>query len=340
MTIGAPADERPDDAAIAAIRATVDRLRTEVERVIVGKRAVIERLLVAILAEGHVLIEDVPGIGKTKLARSLSLALGGSFHRIQFTPDLLPSDVSGSLVFDQRSAEFTFHPGPVFANVVLADEINRAGPRTQAALLEAMEERQVTVERQTYPLPHPFLVVATQNPVELEGTFPLPEAQLDRFFLSTEVGYPAREDERDMLRRFRVGDPIGELQPVTSPEELTEMIGIVRTIYIGSAVEDYLLDLVRQTREHDEIDLGASPRAALALARASQAAAALAGRSFVIPDDVRAMAMPVLAHRIMLSARVELQGQSKAEILQRLIDAVPVPVEGEVEALEQIEPRD
>ncbi|MDI3340787.1 MAG: MoxR family ATPase [Sphaerobacter sp.] len=332
MGSDAPGHDRPDDAALAAIRSTVDRLRAAVEGVIVGKRAVIDRLLVAMLAEGHVLIEDVPGIGKTKLARALSRALGGTFQRIQFTPDLLPSDVSGSLVFDQRSAAFTFHPGPVFANVVLADEVNRTGPRTQAALLEAMEERQVTVERQTYPLPRPFLVVATQNPVELEGTFPLPEAQLDRFFLSTAVGYPAREDERDMLRRFRVGDPLAEVPAVTTPEELAAMIGTVRRVYVGAAVEDYVLDLVGRTRAHEEIELGASPRAALALVRAGQAAAAMAGRGFVIPDDVRALALPVLAHRIIPAARVELQGRSKEAILRDLIAQVPVPVEEGVEA--------
>lgn len=332
MGSAAQVTDRPDEATLNAIRVTVDRLRAAVEQVIVGKRAVIDRLLVAILAEGHVLIEDVPGIGKTKLARSLSLALGGTFHRIQFTPDLLPSDVSGSLVFDQRNATFTFHPGPVFANVVLADEINRAGPRTQSALLEAMEERQVTVERQTYPLPRPFLVVATQNPVELEGTFPLPEAQLDRFFLSTAVGYPEREDERDMLRRFRAHDPLAEVQAVTTPEEMATMIGAVRQVYIGAAVEDYVLDIVRLTRSHDEIELGASPRAALALARAAQATAAMNGRGFVIPDDVRAMALPVLAHRIIPAARVELQGRTKEAILSDLIARVPVPVEDETEA--------
>ncbi|HET9014245.1 MAG TPA: MoxR family ATPase [Thermomicrobiaceae bacterium] len=333
-----PADAtgaRPDDAAIARARETLGRLRGEVERVIVGKREVIDRLLIAMLAEGHVLIEDVPGIGKTKLARSLSLALGGDFHRIQFTPDLLPSDVTGSLVFDQRTASFTYHPGPVFANVVLADEINRAGPRTQAALLEAMEERQVSVERETYPLPRPFLVIATQNPVELEGTFPLPEAQLDRFLLSTAVGYPERDDERDILRRFRGDDPLTRLEAVTTPQEVAGLIGLVRGIYIGEAVEDYLLDLVRGTREHEEVELGASPRAALALARAAQGSAVLAGRGFVIPDDVRAMAMPVLAHRIIPSARVELRGRTKAAILAELVASVPVPVEADVEPVER-----
>jgi MoxR-like ATPase len=338
-----PTATRPDAGAVAAIGQSIDRIRNAVERVIVGKRTVIDRLLTALLAEGHVLIEDVPGIGKTKLARSLSAALGGSFHRIQFTPDLLPSDVTGSLVYDQGAARFQFHEGPVFANVVLADEINRAGPRTQSALLEAMEERQVSVERQTYPLPRPFLVIATQNPVELEGTFPLPEAQLDRFFLSTEIGYPEREDERFMLRRFRSEDPLESIEPVAQPADVTEMIRVTRSVYIGEAVEDYILDLVGRTRISDEIELGASPRSALALARAGQAHALMDGRDFVIPDDVRAMALPVLTHRILPAARVELRGRSRREIVQAVVDDTPVPVEGDVEDAEPAataEPRD
>jgi MoxR-like ATPase len=250
---GLGTDERLDQAAITGIQGTVTAIRAEVERVIVGKRGVIERLLVALLAEGHVLIEDVPGIGKTKLARALSLALGGVFHRIQFTPDLLPSDVTGALIFDQRAGAFTFQPGPVFANVVLADEINRAGPRTQAALLEAMEERQVTVERASYPLPRPFLVLATQNPIELEGTFPLPEAQLDRFLLSTAIGYPEREDERAMLRRFRSADPLEGLRAVVEPAAMVALIAAVRRVYLGPAVEDYLLDVVGSTRGDSEV---------------------------------------------------------------------------------------
>jgi MoxR-like ATPase len=318
---------RLEPSAVKSVQEAVDRIRTQVERVIVGKRAVIDRLLVALLAEGHILIEDVPGIGKTKLARSLSLALGGSFHRIQFTPDLLPSDVSGSLVFSQRSGEFEFHPGPVFANVVLADEINRAGPRTQSSLLEAMEERQVSVERETHPLPRPFVVIATQNPVELEGTFPLPEAQLDRFFLSTDVGYPERDDERAMLQRFRGQDPLIELTPAVQTVDVTQLIATVQQVYVGEAVEDYLLDIVRSTREHEEIELGASPRAALALARGAQALAAMSGRGFAIPDDVRAMALPVLAHRIIPAARVELRGRTKTDILHDLVEKIAVPVE-------------
>jgi MoxR-like ATPase len=327
-----PGAARPDADTIVSIGRSIDRIRDAVERVIVGKRAVVDRLLTALLAEGHVLIEDVPGIGKTKLARSLSAALGGSFHRIQFTPDLLPLDVTGSLVYDQGAARFQFHEGPVFANVVLADEINRAGPRTQSALLEAMEERQVTVERQTYPLPRPFLVIATQNPIELEGTFPLPEAQLDRFFLGTGVGYPEREDERSMLRRFRSEDPLESIEPVAQPSDVAEMIRVARAVHIGEAVEDYILDLVRRTREHEEIELGASPRAALALARAGQAHALMDGRDFVIPDDVRVMAAPVLTHRVLPAARVELRGRSRHDIVQGVIDETPVPVEDEIEA--------
>lgn len=327
MHLDLPIVERPDREDIERVQQGIDLIRAQVERVIVGKRVVIDRLLVALLAEGHVLIEDVPGIGKTKLARSLSSALGGSFHRIQFTPDLLPSDVSGSLVYDQGAAAFTFHPGPIFANVVLADEINRAGPRTQSALLEAMEERQVTVERATHALPRPFLVIATQNPVELEGTFPLPEAQLDRFFLSTEIGYPELDDERLMLRRFRSKDPLLELDAVVQPETVTEMIRTVQRVYLGEAVEDYLLAIVRGTRGHAEIELGASPRAALALARAAQSLAAMAGRSFAIPDDVRVIAPAVLGHRIIPSARVELRGRSKVDILHDLVSTIPVPVE-------------
>lgn len=314
------------------VHQTIEQLRTQIERVIVGKREIIDRLLVALLAEGHVLIEDVPGIGKTKLARSVSQALGGSFQRIQFTPDLLPSDVTGSLVYDQRTSEFNFHPGPVFANVVLADEINRAGPRTQASLLEAMEERQVSMERETRPLPRPFLVIATQNPVELEGTFPLPEAQLDRFFLSTTVGYPSRTDERDMLRRFRADDPLIRVTSIVSPEQMQEMIRLSRNVFIGEAVEQYLLDIIFKTRDHDEIELGVSPRGSLALARGAQAYALMMGRAYVIPDDVRLIAPAVLTHRIMSAARVELRGRTRGDIMNDLIASVAVPVEDELEA--------
>jgi MoxR-like ATPase len=323
---------RPSASDVASIREKVGSIRDQVERVIVGKRDVIDRLLTAMLAEGHVLIEDVPGIGKTKLARSISAAIGGSFHRIQFTPDLLPSDVTGSLIYDQGSARFQFHEGPIFSNIVLADEINRAGPRTQSALLEAMEERQVTVDVETRPLPRPFLVIATQNPVELEGTFPLPEAQLDRFFLGTQIGYPEREDERAMMRRFRGADPLDEITAVVTPDKVAQMIEAARHIYIGEAVEDYILDIVSGTRGNAEIELGASPRSTLALARAGQAHAVMAGREFVIPDDVAAMASSVLTHRILPSARVELRGRTKRDVVDSIIAGIPVPVEENPEA--------
>ncbi|WP_448575601.1 AAA family ATPase [Thermomicrobium sp.] len=307
------------------------RIRDAIERVIVGKRDVIELLLTAVLAGGHVLLEDVPGIGKTKLARTFCRAIGGSFRRIQFTPDLLPADVTGSLVYEPGRGSFAFHPGPVFANVVLADEINRGTPRTQAALLEAMEERQVTVERETYSLPIPFLVLATQNPIELEGTFPLPEAQLDRFLMRLSLGYPTANDEAAMVRRFLIGDPLVELEPVTDPEELAAAIGETQRIFLGQAVLDYLVALVRQTRQREDVQLGASPRATLALARSAQAAALLAGRSYVIPDDVRAVAVPVLAHRIRLTARAELHGLTSESVVRAILDEVPVPVEEVIE---------
>ncbi|MBA3275883.1 MAG: MoxR family ATPase [Chloroflexia bacterium] len=316
-----------DTSAPRHIQDVASGIMDQVEKVIVGKRHVIEQVLVAILCEGHVLLEDVPGIGKTMLARSFAAALGGEFSRVQFTPDLLPTDITGSLVFDPRSAEFTYRQGPIVTNVLLADEINRAGPRTQSALLEAMEERQVSVDRERIVLPRPFFVLATQNPVELEGTFPLPEAQLDRFLLRTTIGYPNLEDERNMLRRFRSDAPLVHVKAVTTPDELRNLIADVRQIHIGVAVEDYLLDLVRRTRDHEGIEVGASPRAALALARAGQAKAALAGRGYVIPDDVREIAPSVLAHRIMPTSQADLLGHSNEELVNTVIAETPVPVE-------------
>ncbi len=309
------------------VQEVAGRIMDEVERVIVGKRVVIEQVMVAILCEGHVLLEDVPGIGKTMLARSMAAALGGEFGRVQFTPDLLPTDITGSLVFDPRSAEFTYRPGPVLVNVLLADEINRAGPRTQSALLEAMEERQVSVERERISLPRPFFVLATQNPVELEGTFPLPEAQLDRFMLRTAIGYPELEDERIMLRRFRTDSPLTSVRAVTSPEEVGELIAIVRRVHVSVAVEDYLLALVRSTRETSNIEVGASPRAALALVRAAQANAALHGRGYVLPDDVRDLAVSVLAHRVIPTAQADLMGTTSADLVTSVVAETPVPVE-------------
>jgi MoxR-like ATPase len=258
-------------------------IRENVARVIVGKDEVVDLLTVALLCEGHVLIEDVPGIGKTTLAKTLARSLGCAFQRIQFTPDLLPSDVIGVSVFNQKSSDFEYRPGPIVTQVLLADEINRAGPRTQSALLEAMEERQVTVDGVTRPLPRPFLVLATQNPVELEGTFPLPEAQIDRFLLRLAVGYPDREEEREILHRFRTGNPLADIKPVAGAQDIIAAGALCRAVYVHPAIEDYLLDLVAASRKHAAIALGISPRGSLALHHASQALAAIQGRSFVIP---------------------------------------------------------
>lgn len=315
------------DTPIGAVAQLGATLSANVERVIIGKRDVIELTLVALLCEGHILLEDVPGVGKTTLARALARSLGGDFRRIQFTPDLLPSDISGITYFNQRRAEFEFRPGPVFANVVLADEINRATPRTQSALLEAMEERTVTVEGETMPLPRPFLVLATENPIELEGTFPLPEAQLDRFLLRLSIGYPDEEDEARLLARFAGANPLFDLAPVIAPDELATLSGAARAVRLSDDLRRYLTRLVRATRDHEAVELGASPRGTLALGRASQAFAALRGRDFVLPDDIKALVIPVLAHRIILSPEARLRGRNVAQLLEEIVAGVPVPVE-------------
>jgi MoxR-like ATPase len=314
-------------AEVTPVKAMAERARANVERVIVGKGEVIDLVLVALLCEGHVLLEDVPGIGKTMLAKSVARTLGCSFRRIQFTPDLLPSDVTGLSFFNQREQAFEFRAGPIFSQVVLADEVNRATPRTQSALLECMEERQVTVEGETRPLPRPFLVLATQNPVELEGTFPLPEAQLDRFLLRLSLGYPSRDEEKTILRRFRAGSPLDELASVVDAEELLSMGRLCREVHVAEAVEDYLLAIVAATREHPVLELGASPRASLALYRAAQALAALHGRAYVLPDDVKRLAPAVLGHRLIASTRARLRGRGLDEIVDEIISSVPVPVE-------------
>ncbi len=309
------------------VQSTARALQDNIARVIVGKAQTVERLLVALLTQGHVLIEDVPGLGKTMLAKALARSLGCSFQRLQFTPDLLPSDITGVNVFNQKTGEFEFRPGPIMAQIVLADEINRAGPRTQSALLEAMEERQVTVDGVTRPLPRPFLVLATQNPIELEGTFPLPEAQVDRFLMRVAIGYPESGEEREILRRFRDADPLSELTPVAMGDDLLGLSKVVRGVHVSEAIETYILGLARATREDASLALGASPRGSLALYHCAQALAALRGRAFVLPDDVQALVTSVLAHRLIPSSQSRLRGKALADIMNDVIATVPVPVE-------------
>jgi MoxR-like ATPase len=301
-------------------------IEDNVGRVIIGKSNVTELLLVALLTEGHVLLEDVPGIGKTTLAKALAKSLDCSFARIQFTPDLLPSDVTGLNYYNQKSQEFEFRPGPVLSQILLADEINRATPRTQSSLLEAMQERQVTVDGETHLLPRPFLVLATQNPIELEGTFPLPEAQLDRFLMQVGLGYPSEEEEEEMLLTYQLDDPLPDLQPVASTEEVQVLQRQVRETHISDDVRRYILRVVRTTREHEAVDLGVSPRGTLALFSSSQALAALRGRDFVIPSDVQYLCAPVLTHRLHISPQIRLRGRTPAEVVSEIVGSVPVPV--------------
>ncbi len=309
------------------IKEISQRVKENIARVIVGKDETIELLLVALFCEGHVLLEDVPGIGKTMLAKALAKSLGGSFQRIQFTPDLLPSDITGVSVFNQKSGEFEYRAGPLHAQIILADEINRAGPRTQAALLEAMEERQVTVDGMTHLLPRPFLVLATQNPVELEGTFPLPEAQVDRFLMRVALGYPNEDDERVILRRFRETNPLDELAPVVRADEILALQKIARQVFVHPAVEEYIVRVTRATREDKAIQLGASPRGSLALYHTAQALAAMRGRDYALPDDVKRLIQPTLEHRIIATSQSRVRGRAASEILKEIADRVPVPVE-------------
>jgi len=309
------------------IAETARRITGNVQQVIVGKGEVIELALIALLCEGHVLLEDVPGIGKTTMAKAMARSLGCSFQRIQFTPDLLPSDVTGITYFNQKAQDFQFRPGPVIAQVVLADEINRATPRTQSALLEAMQERQVTVDGNTMPLPRPFLVLATQNPIELEGTFPLPEAQIDRFLLKIKLGYPSEEEENRLLLRFEQEDPLDSLLAVTSPEELRDMQAAVRRVRVEDSVRAYAVQVARATRVHPAVALGVSPRGTMALYRTAQARAAIDGRDFVIPDDVKVLAPYVLTHRVIINSQTRLRGRTTEEVIMEVVDQVPVPVE-------------
>ncbi len=297
-----------------------------VERVIIGKRPVVEMALIALLCEGHILFEDVPGVGKTMLARALAVSLGLEFKRLQCTPDLLPNDVTGVSIFDQRSREFTFIPGPVFANVLLADEINRATPRTQSALLEAMGERQVTVDGLTRPLPRPFFVMATQNPIEYEGTFPLPEAQLDRFFMKLSLGYLDEETESQMLLNLGREHPIESLQPIAAGERTPELARAVWEIHIDDTVRDYIVRLVSATRRQPQLILGASPRASHALYRGSQAYAAIRGRDYVLPDDVKRLAPAILSHRCLLHPESALRGATVQDVISRILEETPLEI--------------
>lgn len=305
---------------------TAKKIIANVERVIIGKRQEVVLALVAYLCEGHVLLEDVPGVAKTMLARAIAKSVGCSFKRVQCTPDLLPTDITGASIFNQKANEFEFRPGPIFAQIVLADEINRATPRTQAALLEAMAERQVTVDGVTHTLAAPFLVVATQNPIDHEGTFPLPEAQLDRFLVRLSLGYPSQEEESKMLDRLQRGHPIDDLQPVVSVEELLACQQAVREVYIDERVRNYVVEIVRASREHDDVMLGGSPRASMALLRTAQALSAVRGHNFVLPDDIKRMAAPVLSHRLILRPESRLRKVTAATVVDELLENVPAPM--------------
>ena len=310
---------------MADIQATANKIVESVERVIVGKRQAVQLTVLGLLCQGHILIEDVPGVGKTVLAKSIAKSVGCKFQRIQFTPDMLPSDVTGVSVFNQQTREFEFRPGPIHAQIVLVDEINRATPKTQSALLEAMEERQVTVDGRTYPLDSPFMVLATQNPIEYEGTFPLPEAQLDRFMLRIRLGYPGRDEEIEILTRQQYKHPVNALEQVVDVDELRAVQEQVKDIYVDQLVKEYIVNIVRQTREHPDVYLGASSRGALAIYRLGQARAALLGRDYVLPDDVKALAGPALGHRIIVGPAARIKDIEPEQIVQDIVDQTSVP---------------
>ncbi len=307
------------------IQEIAQRIADNVEQVIIGKHEAVLWTVIALLCEGHLLIEDVPGTGKTMLAKAVARSLGCTFRRLQFTPDMLPSDVTGVSVFNQKTREFEFRPGPVMAQIVLTDEINRATPKTQSALLEAMEERQVTVDGVTYPLERPFLVLATQNPIEYEGTFPLPEAQLDRFMMRISLGYPAAQDEIAMLDRQQYSHPITRLEQVVSTEELLQAQQEVKKVTLNDLAKEYIVRLVKATRQHPDVYLGASPRGSIALYKTAQARAAIEGRDYVIPDDVKALAAVTLAHRLIISPSARIKNVEPGAVIQEILNSVPVP---------------
>jgi MoxR-like ATPase len=316
---------KPNMDELKAVQTFTEKVIENIEKVIVGKRDAVELAVIGLLCQGHLLIEDVPGVGKTMLARSLAKSIGCDFSRIQFTPDMLPSDVTGVSIFNQASQDFVYRPGPIMAQVVLADEINRATPKTQSALLEAMEERQVTVDGITHILPQPFMVLATQNPIEYEGTFRLPEAQLDRFLLRIHLGYPQLEDEVNILDRQQFGHPVVDLDVVASVEDVVVAQTAIQSVYISEQVKRYMVEIARGTREHPEVYLGASPRGSLALYRSSQAQAALRGRDYVLPDDVKNLAIPALAHRIILGPGARLKNLTAENVVQSVISELLAP---------------
>ena len=311
---------------VSRVAEAAARIKASIGQVLVGKEDVVELTLAAVLSGGHILIEDVPGIGKTTLARALASSLDCVFKRIQFTPDLMPSDITGINYYNQRSGEFEFRPGPIISQVVLADEINRATPRTQSALLEAMGERQVTVDDATVPLPSPFLVIATQNPIELEGTFPLPEAQLDRFLLRLQLGYPDEPEEEEMLVRFGNADPLADLKPVVAAAEVVEFQTLTQRVYVDPVLRNYAVRVVQATRQHQEVELGASPRATMGLYRCSQALAVIRGREYVTPDEIKMLAPYTLSHRVILKSQARLRERTAAGIIQDILEQVTVPV--------------